>query len=60
MRFKATRTLAILSLLSLLPFVGCTPRQPQGEALMVAGRWDEAVAYYLEAVRRFSPGSCPG
>jgi general secretion pathway protein D len=33
----------------------CAGQLPQGEALMVAGRWDEAVAFYLEAVRR-DPG----
>src|SRR3972149_4271294 len=35
-----------------LVLAACAAQLPQGEALMASGRWDEAVTFYLEAVRR--------
>ncbi|HEY7677701.1 MAG TPA: secretin N-terminal domain-containing protein, partial [Candidatus Methylomirabilis sp.] len=35
-----------------LALSACAPQLSQGNALEAAGRWDEAVAFYLEAVQR--------
>lgn len=43
---------SLLGLGMLLAVAACAPQLPQGEALMTSGRWDEAVAFYLEAVQR--------
>src|SRR3990170_6707146 len=51
---RGWRRLAHVVLLAgvVLALAACAAQLQQGEALMAAGQWDEAVTYYLEAVRR--------
>ena len=49
----AARGLSVLAPLGVaLTLAACAAQLPQGAALEAAGRWDEAVAFYLEAVQR--------
>ena len=49
---RAAGTVAAAACALALVLGACAPQMHQGEALMAAGRWDDAVAFYLEAVQR--------